>query len=133
MHGAVIWIRSVRDILVCYGVWQGRCSTIYMQGAMMVWISSAKSIVVCRWYGNLAREMQLRGIAWLVLQAVAWYAMVWPSVARYGMARECYGMVWHVLQDMAQDMVWQLASGCSSVVVVVWQGMVWYVMATVWQ
>ena len=50
-------------------------------------------------------------------------------------------MVWHVLQDMAQDMgwhgmatgTWQLARGCSSVVGMVWQGMVWYVMAMVWQ
>ena len=101
-------------------------------------ISSAKNIVVCL---GMASWQGWCGIAWLVLQAVAWYAMVWPSVARYGMARECYGMVWHVLQDMAQDMVWhgmatgtwQLARGCSSVVVMVWQGMVWYVMAMVWQ
>ena len=47
-------------------------------------ISSAKNIVVCL---GMASWQGWCGIAWLVLQAVAWYAMVWPSVARYGMAR----------------------------------------------
>ena len=86
------------------------------------------------------------GIAWLVLQAVAWYAMVpwygpvlqgmvWQDNAMvwYGMCYKIWHRIWYGMVWQLAPGTWQLARGCSSVVVMVWQGMVWYVMAMVWQ
>ena len=86
-------------------------------------------------YGKLAR--------------VVWYCMVCVTscgMVCYGMAQCCkvwYGkiMLWYGMACVTrygtgygmETGTWQLARGCSSVVVMVWQGMVWYVMAMVWQ